>query len=343
MKIKFYLFTLISSLLVLVTCGSGKETHGGEITSQVQRAVLSSGRTESESAFRQAFSEPERAKLLGTLDEIAELERAGSWFQGLALTESAIREKAGDYAGAVAAAYKELAWAYGLGLIKKEEIEQGLRNVLAANDEENTEMCANAILAFINERWDDASSGFNRLFAEADEPDGIGRWMNLVCAMEKNNSSAETDYRRLGEAYKSIRARYAHFPEYWYRGARIFSDAIAAQYAENCINISPLGPFAGECRSILASYTGLKNEDGIFIKTKMEVEHIISQSVNSGDPELLSSLIPLIGLPDNPYTVFAVGALRSLTNVPKYRDYFTILASSSKGRLAERFSYICRG
>jgi len=154
------------------------------------------------------------------------------------------------------------------------------------------------------------------------------------------NSFAEN--RQASAAYKAIRARYSQFPEYWYRGARCFSGGIAAQYAENCINLSPQGPFADECRSILAANTGLKNEDGLSIKTKKEIEAIISQSVNSSNPQVLDSLLPLIGLPDNPYTVYAVSALKTLTGIPKFNEYFSGHAAVSKGRLAERLLYICR-
>jgi len=44
----------------------------------------------------------------------------------------------------VAAAYKELAWAYGMGLIKKEELEQELNNVLAIQGDETVICAANA-------------------------------------------------------------------------------------------------------------------------------------------------------------------------------------------------------
>ncbi|MCL2196187.1 MAG: hypothetical protein FWB77_01085 [Treponema sp.] len=343
MNIKFFILASVLLPFVFAAFVSCKETHGGDISSQVRLASENTRQTLSpELNSRQAELPSSRHAFQQTLDEIAELERAGSWFQGLALTESSIRENAGDYAGAVAAAYKELAWAYGLGLIKKEEAEQGLLNVLAANNDENVAICADAILAFINGKWNDASLGLEYFFNDFDEPDGFGRWMILVCAMEKNKSSGIDD-RRPNEAYKAIRARYAQFPEYWHRGARAFSGAIAAQYAETCINSSPLGPFADECRSILASFTGLKTEDGLSIKTKKEIESIISQSVNLNNPEFLNSLLPLIGLPDNPYTVYAVGALRALISYPKFRDYFNSQAAFAKGRLAERLSYICRG
>ncbi len=336
MKIKFIFLLLILFLLVFSACG-GKKVSGAQAEKRTLGGTLPAG---------------ELPSLFRSLDEIAEIERAGAWFQGLSITESTIREKAGDYAGSVAAAYKELAWAYGMGLIKKEELEQGLLNVLTIQGDETVTLTANAIIAFLKKQWDTAAEGLEPLFNELDEPDGFGRWLILVCALEKNKAassktdlSAESSFaenRQASAAYKSIRARYSQFPEYWYRGARSFSGGIAAQYAENCINLSPQGPFADECRSILAANTGLKNEDGLSIKTKKEIEAIISQSVNSSNPQVLDSLLPLISLPDNPYTVYAVSALKTLTGIPKFNEYFSGHAAVSKGRLAERLSYICR-
>jgi|GEM_PF-657161 len=301
------------------------------------------------------------SSLLRSLDELAELERAGTWFQGLALTESGLRENAGDFAGAIAAAFKELAMAYGMGLIQKNEIEQGLLNVITVKNEETVSanivrVTANAIISFLNEQWVDAADNFESVFSKNpyhfvnDEPDSFSRWMMLVCTLEKNKSSLEAEDRKAGLAYRSIRARYVQFPEYWYRGARAFSGVIAAEFAENCINTAPQGPYAEECRRILAAYTGLKSDEGLSIKTKKEIEAVISQSVSSGNPNTLDSLLPLISLPDNPYTVYAVGALRALTSVPKYREYFNLQAKQVNGakdislrRLAERLAYICRG
>ena len=284
--------------------------------------------------------------ILRTLDELAEVERAGAWFQGLGLTESNLRESAGDFPGAIAAAYKELSWAYGMGFLEKKDLEQGLSNLLTIKGEDSVTATTNAISAFLNEQWSEASIGLVRFFNEKDEPDGFGRWMILVCALELS-AREHTNHgglnRQASEAYKSIRARYAQFPEYWYRGAKAFSGTIAAEFAENCINSSPNGPFAPECRSILASFAGLRIEDGLSIRTKREIEAVITQSVNSGNPQFLDSLMPLISLPDNPYTVYAVGALRALTNISRFQDYFNAQAASAKGRLAERLLYICRG
>jgi hypothetical protein len=325
MKIKFIFFTLC--YFILISCGE-KTTEKALVNPE--KIILPK---QAENNFT-----AEKEAILRSLDEIADLERAGSWFQGLALRESSLYEDAGDYAGAIAAVYKELAYAYGMGLIQKEDIEVCLNNILSARSEEEVTAAINAISAFSQEQWQQASAILARLFNQLNEPDGYGSWMLLVCALEENN-----DDRRSVSAYKAIRARYTLFPEYWYRGARVFSGAVSAEYAENCINISPEGPFAGECRKIIAVHSGLKTEDGLSIKTKKEIESIISHSINAGNPEFLDLLLPLIGLPENPYTVYAIGALRALTSVPAFRDYFNRKALVSHSRLAERLLYISRG
>jgi len=327
MKFKFNVFAFLVLLMILSACGR-------EISRQEENPAIRpmAAPIQKRSDFP-AYTED----LLRSLDELAALERAGSWFQGMAMTESSIRENAGDYAGAVAAAYKELAWAYGKGLIQKNDVELGVLSVLSLESEEIVSAAA-AVLAFLRGQWDEAAASLERFFDELEEPDGFGRWMILVCALEKNREN-----RRAAEAYKAIRARYAQFPEYWYHGARAFSGVVGAEYAENCINSSSQGPFADECRKILAVYLGLKIEDSLSIKTKTEIEEIISQSLNTGNHQLVDLLFPLISLPDNPYTVYAVESLRALTSVQKYRDFFSEQAASSVGRLAERLSYISRG
>jgi len=350
MKMKIVFCAFLMSVLVVLSCGrTTSEASRGTSGEAVREAVRERSGLPAGEAAAAANLPADIPALMRTLDELAEIERAGSWFQGLALTESSIRENAGDFTGAVAAAFKELAWAYGMGLIQKSEIEKGLLNVLNITGEETVTAATNAIIAFLNGKWDAAAAGLDPFFNDSDEePDSFGRWMILVCALEKNRAPSsegtlsEGADRRTSAAYKSIRARYAQFPEYWYRGSRTFSGAIAAEFAENCINVSPQGPYAGECRAILASYAGLKNEEGLSIKTKREIEAIISQSVSSSNPQILNSLLPLISLPDNPYTVYAIGALRTLTSNPRFKDYFNAQAVSAKGRLSERLSYICR-
>ena len=343
MKINFLTFLLLILAAGLQTNCGREKTFQTQQSLQTERPDIAFSLS---SALPSANINP--SSLLRTLDELAELERAGSWIQGMALTESTIRENLGDYTGAVAAAAKELAWAYGLGLIQKEELEQGLLNVLAVNGEDTVTAAANAILTFFREKWNEAAIGLGPLFnhLELDEPDGFGRWMLLVCVLEQAanevSGTENINYRRADAAYRSIRARYAQFPEYWYRGARAFSGVIAAEFAENCINTAPSGPFSEECRSILAIHSGLRTEDGSSIKTMREVDVIIAQAVNSGNAQPLNALLPLLSLPDNPYTVYAVGALRPLTGVQRFREYFIAQAADSGGRLTERLSYISR-
>jgi hypothetical protein len=333
MFLKFKISFLPVLIMIFFACGGGSSKTGGGSSGlhKPEDWSLTGIRPEGIS------SEHSGRELVSRLDEIAALERAGSWFQGMGLAESGLRESYGDYAGAVAAAYKELSWALGRGLIKKEEMEQGISNLLDANNDEAVKIAAKAVLAFARGQWAQASAELASLFDEQEEPDGFGRWMLLVCALEKDREN-----KRAAAAYKAIRARYVQQPEYWYRGARAFSGAVAAEYAENCINLSPQGPFADECRRLLASFAGLKSEDGASLRTKTEIEEIITRSVNTGNPQILEPLFPLIGLADNPYTIYAVGALKTLSSVPKYRDFFNGQAAASKGRLAERLSYICR-
>jgi hypothetical protein len=321
----------ILSFVTLIFCACG----GGGNPAPSQTAEIA-GNTAPLTASAHTVEEIARAQR--SLDELAELERSGSYFQGLALAESGLRETIGDYAGAVAAAYKELAWAYGQGNIQKADLEQGLLNVLGLNNGDVVTQAASAIIAFTQGQWADAQAALRPLFIEQEEPDGFGRWMLLVCQLEKNRED-----RQAAAAYRAIRARYTQYPEYWYRGARAFSGAVAADYAERCIGAAPQGPFAGECRAMLAAFSGLKKEDGPSLKTKFEIDDTVTRSINQGDPGILNVLIPLISLPDNPYTIYAVSALRALASVQKYRDFFNEKTAVSNGRLAERLAYICRG
>jgi hypothetical protein len=278
--------------------------------------------------------DPEKQAILQYLENIAELERSGIFTQGMGMRESVLLERLGDFAGAVAAAYKELSWAYGMGIIQLKDLEQGLGNALALDGEPSK--AAKGFLAFVHEQWAEAGAALKPLFTNA-EPDSFAQWTILSCCLEQDRGD-----RQSAASYRAIRARYEKFPEYWYRGARAFSGDIAAEYAERCIGLAPAGPFAEECRAIMASHNGLKAKDFSSLRSRLEIENMITESVNQSDPQLLGPLMPLISLPENSYTVYAVGALRALAAVPKFRDYFQNLASNSSGRLAERLNYICR-
>jgi hypothetical protein len=322
---------------------------GREVEAPPEETAL--GETEGAGRLLAGLSEGDMKEDLD-LEEIAEIERAGGYYPGLGLVESARREKAGDYAGAVLAAYKDLAWAYGYGGAGLTEGKEGLRRVEAlfaapgGDREKLAAAAAGGVLAFSEERWAEAGEILRNLLTEEESPDSFLRWMLLVCALEREENAAARS------AYSSIRARYSLFPEYWYRGARAFAAGdgggrgaagnIASEYAEQCINLSPQGPFAEDCRRIIAGQLGLES-GGEAIRSRAEIEDTIRRSVASGNPELLEDLFPLITLPDNAYTLYTLGALRAISSVSVFREFFSGHAAAAKGRLAERFNFILRG
>ena len=281
-----------------------------------------------------------------TLERIAELERAGGFFPGLGLVESGLREKDGDFTGAALAAYKELAWAYGYGSAGRGQVEEGLQNALALLQnvypslDDSPFDALRGCMAFAREDWTQAEKLLAGISSSDAEPDSFLRWILLVCALEREDSPPQ-----LRSAYSAIRGRYALFPEYWYRGARAFSkgnENVAVSFAEQCINISPQGPFSDECRGILSSYLGLAS-NGSDIRTRAEIENIIRVSVSMNNPGLLEELFPLMALPENPCTIYALGALKALAAVPEFRLFFVEEARKSPGRLGDRLNYLARG
>ena len=289
------------------------------------------------------------------LGRIAEIERAGAFFPGLALAESGIREKAGDLCGAAVAAYKELAWAYGYGSAGKSQVEDGLRNALFGMEGSrlNAAEALKGCIAFAREEWALAEELLYPILADDEEPDSFLRWMLLVCGLEAGAKDPD-EFQAARSAYGAIRARYAFFPEYWYRGARAFmagDGSIASSYAEQCINASSDGPFSAPCRKIIADNLGLPSstiapdvgEMYAGLRTRAEIEKTIRFSVSMNDPAVLQELFPLMALPENPYTVYALGALKSLSAVPEYRGFFRDEAQKTNGRLAERLNYVSRG
>ncbi|MCL2092564.1 MAG: hypothetical protein FWH12_00045 [Treponema sp.] len=295
--------------------------------------------------------------LLINLERIAEIERSGSFNQGLAFQESELREKSGDLGGAAVAIFKELSWAYGLGTLTREELIQGLERALELFDQvpENPgSLALRGCLAFAQEDWAQAEAFLSQMRGPYDEEDSFLRWMLLVCVLE--GAPSGEDLRSARSAYGAIRARYTLFPEYWYRGARAFCgssalvphEEIALVYAEQGINTSPQGPFAGANRKILAEALGLPamglpDDSYLNILTKAEIEHIIQLSLTQGSPAILTDLFPLMVLPENPYTLYALGALRALASVPEFRSFFVEESLKSSGRLLERLNYVSRG
>jgi hypothetical protein len=298
------------------------------------------------------------------IDLIAEAERSRGFAPGLGLSESTLRERAGDYAGALIAAYKELAWAYSYSSeVTRASIEAGLQRVKdlyktqsdGALDARVSEV-ADAVLLFNAEQYAQAGEMLGVLFSGELEPDAFSQWMILVCRLEAassngggGGSSSQGGVSRADlAAYSSIRSRYELFPAYWHYGARAFSGNISADYAERCINLNPAGPYAAEARMILARFAGLDGDEGSVIMSRKEIEDTITKSVAAADPDLLQPLLPLIALRDNPFTIYASGAMRALAEREIYKTWFAGQNEIAKrnpknSRLSDRLNYIARG
>lgn len=279
------------------------------------------------------------------LEEIAEFERTEGFAPGLGIAESQIREKAGDYPGAVLAVFKELCWAYGAGKegVTRETVLQGLAGIHGLQLGKEAEAATGAAAAFFEGRWKEAGTLVEEIFKNETEADHFSKWIVLVCSMETGEASPE-----FRSAYSVIRARYAAFAEFWYRGARCWdrlenNPVKTAFWAERAVNLAPAGPFAAECRELLAKASGLNAGDAPAVKTRAEVDALGSAAVQSGKPELLAEILPLMALPDNPYTMYASGVLRALASLDQFRLWFSSQGKTAKGRLAERLLYISRG
>jgi hypothetical protein len=297
------------------------------------------------------------------LDTIAEAERMSGYTLGMGLSESMLREDAGDLSGAVLAAYKDLAWAYSFNsvdgsdsfIITTASIEDGIKKVKELYSPENKPdiseikrmeafSASDAVVHFVNKRYKEASEILSSLFYDEVEPDAFSRWMILACALGTKEAG-----RAEQSAYRAIQARYRTFPAYWYFGAMNFSGSMSADYAEHCINLCSNGPYAEECRTSLASFAGLPPLNGPVMLSRKEIQDIVVNSVNNYDPELLLPLLPLVALDDNPYTVFVSGLLRELSLDEKYKAWFENQENAVRNNFgkdslfADRLRYITRG
>lgn len=295
------------------------------------------------SASVQATTPPaEKADIPRRLDSMAAAERSSGFRMGMGLSESSLREQAGDYPGAVLAAFKELLYARSLGAISDADAAERLRAAAEAFEQRRSENgpraaieAARAAERYLAGDWKAAGTAIDGLFPGDEVPDSFARWLSLSCALEKGDAP-----RAVRAAYAAIRARYERFPEYWYRAARSEpSGAAAADAAERCVVLAPKGPFAEESRGIIAESVGLKKADGRILLTRSEIESLVREAAATRNPNILERVFPLLGLPDNPYTLYALGSLRGLSADVSFRSALASAASSRSGRAAERLRY----
>jgi hypothetical protein len=270
----------------------------------------------------------------------------------MGLAESRLREEAGDYAGAVIAAFKELFYAYGAGSLGAEQVRAGLEAALSLDEVHDAALAA---LAFFDGRWKEAAESLGG-FCDDEEPDSFVRWMFLTSLLESGllKGAQEDGVEAVSPAgvtgvfdesrrtvlarYSAIRARYSGLAAYWYHLA-----LVSGEGAERCVDIAPLGPYAGECRKILAESFGLRGEAASALRTRAEIERAVSGAAAQGSAVLLEELFPLLALEDNPFTLYALGALNALSASPLFRNYLAARGRESSGRLEERLRYITGG
>lgn len=338
---KRYNFALV--LFLLVACTPQAKT-GQETKKQIGSPAV--------------VSEDDRKNLLREVDSLAERERSEGFAPGMALAESTLRERAGDFSGSTIAAFKELRWAYamgngGEGSITEKEIRKrldALRAIFAGRGDKDAvaaTAAAQAASLFVDGKWREARTALESLFSKDEEADSFPRWMILVCRLEEGGADRATR-----SAYASIRGRYGRFPEYWLRAARAeatratkdtgegsTANASAMDAAERCVVLAPRGPFAAEARSIMAVSAGLRRQDGASLLSRAEIETAIVTAANGPQPERLEVLFPLLALNDNAYTLYALGAVRGLSSDEQIRSWLTTAAGRTSGRLAERLRY----
>jgi hypothetical protein len=288
------------------------------------------------------------------LSAIADEERSNGFSRGMGIEESLLRERAGDYAGAVIAALKELMWTYAYSsaanaAVGIDAMVSSLKNVedakIAVNrNQPDVVQAVKASLAFLNKNYDEAGPLLNSVFASELEPDAFSSWMRLVCALEISNPQSD-DGRRCRAEYKAIRARYQTLPLYWYYGARAFLGDEQSAWSERCINLAPDGPCAGEARAFIAVNSGLSTKDASAIRTRYEIDTTINSAIQTRTPATLAPLLPLAALKDNPYTIYAANALHSLAaNDSSFKTWFAEEAKTARNkrdaRLTERLNFI---
>lgn len=279
------------------------------------------------------------------LQSLEEDERTGGFKPGMGLAESSLREQAGDLPGAVFAAFKEVLFAYQYGYLSASQIDERLQAV-EKNFPGNQEVAAaiGACKALLSGKAQEGLTKLKALDLELYTLDSFPRWMERVFVLQDaGKAKGKTTGSAVWDEYLATRSRYINYPLYWLVFARHSDGAQRMDGAERCVSLAPQGPYAEEGRSLLAIAAGLSKRDSTSIKTRLEIEQIIETVVATNTGDGLKELLPLLALPDNPYTLYALGACRGLATQENFARYFQGEMKKSSGRLHERLRYILGG
>ncbi|OHD19263.1 MAG: hypothetical protein A2087_09595 [Spirochaetes bacterium GWD1_61_31] len=280
-----------------------------------------------------------------------ETERRQGYQAGSGLVASSYYEQLGLVVPAVFAACADLSQAYATGMITIDDY-AGSLNQLAANwmdqsseDGRLVNQSIEAVRLFLASDWAGAEKILANLAGYTLHDDSFQAWMYLVAQIELNESRPYQGdqivvYDQLATAYGSMMSRYRLLPQYWYYAMRInLNDSLAIDAAERCINLAPTGPFALLAREALAELWSLPKGAAVGLLTVQEIQDLIQTALADADLEQIKSLFPLLGLADNPATLYALGALQGLADNQIVRQWIQAESAKANGRLAERLRY----
>uniref|UniRef100_A0A7C3E8H5 Uncharacterized protein n=1 Tax=Gracilinema caldarium TaxID=215591 RepID=A0A7C3E8H5_9SPIR len=273
------------------------------------------------------------------LDQLAEEERSRGFSPGMGLAESSLYEKSGDLAGAVFSAFKELFFAYQYGYIKSSVLEERLKAV-EKNVPNNPSVghaltACRALISGNGSRGLDALAKINLDYYELDS---FPRWIERVFLLASDRGN-----EKILDEFLATRSRYNNYPFYWLLIARRSRGNAQLDAAERCVSLAPEGPYAEEGRILMALGVGLARKDAPALRTRMEIEALITAAAQTGNSESLKDLLPLLALPDNPYTLYALGACRGVASDTAFGAFFERETKKASGRLAERLRYVQGG
>ncbi|WP_041396153.1 hypothetical protein [Gracilinema caldarium] len=271
--------------------------------------------------------------------QLAEGERSKGFSPGMGLSESTLYEKSGDLAGAVLSAFKEIFFAYQYGYLTTKDLEGRLKAVEQQFPENQQVITSlNVCRAFLSGSGKKGLEALTHINLNKYEIDAFPRWLERVFLLSTGKNE-----QKVFEAYLALRSRYSNYPYYWLVAARYSLGTQQIDAAERCVSLAPQGPFAEEGRSLLAQAVGLTKKDAPALRTRMEIETLITTTIQTGRIEGLKDLFPLLALPDNPYTLYALGACRGLAENKDIVTFFEQEQKRASGRLAERLRYISGG
>lgn len=273
-----------------------------------------------------------------TIKAIDSYEAAFPYEPGTGLVESAMKEKKGDMEGAVLAAFMDLEYARELGAVAKADLDKKIADLGAKLGDKSFNpsgkgfKAVGAIKAFLKDDLAACAAGI----AESGATGAFAAWLRALAPIA---AGKEAD-----QAYADLGKRLASFPAYWVYLATGSANAGKAQAdikaaAEKGIDLAPKGPYAPALRSMLAKLTGLGAEYAARIKTNAEIKDIGYRAASSRSPEVLESLWDILSLPDNEYTLFALGMVKGLSQDPRFLDALKAKLAAADGRLKERLTY----